>query len=680
MATNQFFGCYYLLQVGENGFMLKLASWEEFCRELQQDFKLFLFILGVFCLFRIGFIAVMHSFLSESVTVSDIAAALYYGVRISLKSAGLLVLLPLIFCTGLRLVFAWRKLGKIRLYLGLAYVTLLSFLFQARIPYYQEFRMAFNQLVFNTFHDDVTAILHTVVEQYNLPARILAAVITAMILGQLLRRWLAAKTYAFPRFARWYQNIALRAALLIVVYQLAVFVRFGGTMTYAYNIDWENAGITKDQLLNEAILDDVQALYRAYVLHERVSSSTGLDMDPGRLVEYGGYLAERPVQSGELADFLRKQVVAGTQNPPRQVFLIIGESYANWPLLPQYSSLNIANGLKSIIAQEEAAYVDSFLPNGMCTISGVMGILTGLAEANLYLNYLPESYREPYETALAPQMKRLGYAADFWYAGPASWEKLRDFTLAQGFDSFYGMGDFASTDSNVWGCDDYFLYRAVLDRIRDRQPGLHVILTVSNHSPYTVDLAREGFDPATVAAGLPASLKNDQELIKKLGHFWYADKMLAQFVKEAREQYPDSLFVIVGDHADRVNIATNPSLYERYGIPFVVYGKGITRESLPAQAAGSHINIVPTLLELIAPPGFEYYSVGRSLTKGNQFGINYGFWITPGFMGKADSDYAETHRVKQGLEPPDQATIRREVDSARAVSWWRIKYGKQLHH
>ncbi len=658
--------------------MFKLASWEEFCSELQQDLKLFIFILGVFCLFRVGFIAVMHSFLSESVTVRDIAAALYYGFRISLKSAGLMVLLPLVFCTGLRLIVRWRKLGKIRLYLGLAYVTMLSFLFQARIPYYQEFRMAFNQLLFNTFNDDVTAIVHTVIEQYNLPVRILLAVITAIVLGNLLRRWLAAKTYAFPRFDKWYQNIVLRAALLIVIYQLAIFVRFGGTMTYAYNIDWENSGITKDQLLNEAILDDVQALYRAYTLHERVSSSTGLDMEPGRLADYGGYLAERPVQSTDLADFLRKKVVAGNNNPPRQVFLIIGESYANWPLLPQYSNLNIANGLKNIIAQDEAAYVNAFLPNGMSTISGVMGVITGLAEANLYLNYLPESYREPYETALAPQMKRLGYATDFWYAGPASWEKVRDFTLAQGFDSFHGMGDFASNAGNVWGCDDYFLYQAVLGQVRTDQPGLHVILTVSNHSPYTVDLAREGFDPAIVAAGLPASLKNDQELIKKLGHFWYADKMLARFVKEAREQYPDSLFVIVGDHADRVNIDTNPSLYERYGIPFVVYGKGITKESLPEQAAGSHINVTPTLLELVAPAGFEYYSVGHSLTKGNQFGINYGFWITPGYIGKTDSDNAEAHMLKLGFEPPDQETIRQEVDSARAISWWRIKYGKQL--
>lgn len=652
-------------------------SWDEFFTELQQDCKLFVFILAVFCLFRIGFIVVMNSFLSDAVTASDIGAALYYGFRISLKSTGLLLLLPLC-CTGFRLFFPWKRLNNIRFYLGAGYVVILSFLFHARIPYYQEFRMAFNQLLFNTLRDDVTAIVHTVTEQYNLPVRILLAIVTAFFLCKILKRWLAAKTFTLPRLPKWYQNIALRVALLIVIYHLIIFVRFGGTMNYLDNIEWENSGVTKDQLLNEAILDDVQALYRAYVLHGRVAASTGLAMDPARLAEYGSYLAGHTVDSVKVDDFLRKNVVNGTDSPPRHVFLIISESYANWPLLPQYSNLNIANGLKGIIAEENADYSPNFLPNGMSTISGVMGIVTGLAEANLYLNYLPESYKEPYSTALAPQMKRLGYTADFWYAGANSWEKIRDFSLSQGFDAFYGIGDFDSASGNVWGCDDKYLYKAVLGGIKDNKPGLHVVLNVSNHSPYTVDLAKEGFDPSFVTAGLPDKLKNDQELIKKLGHFWYADKMLAQFVKEARSKYPDSLFIIVGDHADRLNLETNPSMFARYAIPFVVYGKGVTKESLPESAAGSHINVTPTLLELVGSTGFEYYSVGRSLTNGNDFGMNYGFWITSGYMGKADDEYQEAHMPRQGLKPPDQDKIRQEIDAARAISWWRIKFGKML--
>ena len=639
---------------------------------------MFIFILAVFCLFRVGFIVVMHSFLSEAVTLDDIAIALYYGLRISLKSAGLMAVTSIVCCTLLRLIVCRQKVIHIRFYLGAAYMVVLSFLFQARIPYYQEFHMAFNQLLFNTVHDDVSAIAYTANAQYNLPVRILAAIITALLLCKLLRRFLRSKTYAFPKMSRWYQNIALRVILLIVVYHLTIFIRFGGAMTYGYEIDWENSGVTKDQLLNEAILDDVQALYRAYELHERIASSTGLCMNPQNVTEYGSYLAGRPIQSNQLDDFLRKEVATGTTEPPRQVFLIIAESYANWPLLPEYQKLNIANGLKNIIAHEDAAYSPNFLPNGMSTVSAVMGVLTGFADANLYLNTLPEAYEEPYSTALAPQMKRLGYSADFWYAGPSSWEKVRDFSLAQGFDAFYGMGDFDNDGGNAWGCDDAYLYKAVLDRVKDDRPGLHVLLTVSNHSPYTVDLTKAGFDPEIVMAGLPEKAKHDPELVKKLGHFWYADKMLAQFVEAAKCQYPDSLFIIVGDHADRLNIEANPHLYERYAIPFVAYGKGVSKESFPETAAGSHINVTPTLLELVAPSGFSYYSIGRSLTSGNDMGINYGFWLTSDYIGEADGDYSEAHLTRQDMCPPESSKIRQEVDSARGVSWWRIKFGKTL--
>lgn len=660
------------------GFTIKRATWDAFFVELQQAVKLFLFIIAVFCLFRIAFILWMHSFLSEAVNGRDIGAALYYGFRISLKSAGLLVLPSFLCCLALSFFMRGTHLARLRFYVGALYVVALSFLFQARIPYYQEFRMAFNQLLFNTVHDDVSAIVYTVTVQYNLPLRVLLALVTAALLCKLLRRWLSVKPFVFPKLPKWYYNIVLRVALLVCVYYLTIFIRFGGAMTYAYDIDWENSGVTKDQLLNEAILDDVQALYRAYELHERIASSTGLNMNPAKVSEYGNYLAGRTVQSDQIDDFLRKEVSPGQKSSPRQVFVIIGESYANWPLLPAYKDLHIADGLKGIIAEENAAYTPNLLPNGMSTVSAVMGVVSGFADANLYLNTLPEAYQEPYSTALAPQMKRLGYMADFWYAGPATWERIKDFSLAQGFDAFYGMGDYENAGGNAWGCDDADLFKAVLSRVKDDKPGMHVILTVSNHSPFTVNLAQAGFEPDKVAAALPEKQRGDQELIKKLGHFWYADKMLAQFVRQAQQQYPDSLFIIVGDHADRVNIEANPPLFERYAIPLVAFGKGVTKEAFPETAAGSHVNLTATLLELAAPAGFEYYSIGRSLTKGNDIGINYGFWITSDYMGEADGEYVEPHLARQGLCPPEAGKIRQEVDAVRGVSWWRIKYGKTL--
>ncbi len=655
-----------------------MLKWEELFRNIQQDFKLYVFVLAVFCLFRIGFILVLQSYISEATALQDIFMALYYGIRISLKSTGIVALVSLIFCTGLGFFIKHEKIRSIRYVAGCFYISILSLLFYARIPYYEQFHAGFNQLLFNTFNDDVTAIFYTLVEQYNLPMRLAMTAVTAILLSKLLKAWLSTKTYHLPYFSKWYQNIAFRTSLLILLYYVVIFIRFGGSMTYAYNIDWENSGVTKDEFLNEAILDDVQALYRAYTLHERVMASTGLDMDPQQMMEYGTYVAGQQVASHHIDDFLAKQAQGASIRKPRHVFLIIGESYANWPLLPQYKDLNIANGVKNIIAQEDAAYVSAFLPNGMSTISGVMGIVTGLAEANLYLTYLPESYKEPYSTAIAPQMKALGYKTRFWYAGPTSWERVKDFALAQGFDEFYGMGDIESQSGNVWGCDDKYLFQAAATGIAEEPPSFNIILNISNHSPYTVDLQAEGFDETSVVNALPEKLKGDKELIKKLGHFWYADKVLSEFINNTRKKYPDSLFMITGDHADRFNIDPNPSIYERYGIPFIVYGQDITKQTLSEKAAGSHINITPTLVELIAPQGFRYHSLGDSLTRENSLGFNYGFWITRDYVGKLGSHTLEVIPNNNVTVIPNEDTVQQDVDARRAISWWRVKYGKDI--
>mgnify|MGYP006962768056 CR=1 FL=1 len=44
--------------------------------------------------------------------------------------------------------------------------------------------------------------------------------------------------------------------------------------------------------------------------------------------------------------------------------------------------------------------------------------------------------------------------------------------------------------------------------------------------------------------------------------FWYADKMASDFINKVKAKYPDSLFIFVGDHADRYNIDKVPTMYE----------------------------------------------------------------------------------------------------------------------
>lgn len=655
-----------------------MSAWERFFKNIQQDLKLYFFLLIILSLFRVAFIGMLHRYLGDGTTLADILSALFYGLRISLKTAGAIVLLSFLFSSCINIIIKSKIVEKVRYFIGCVSTIILTFLFHARIPYYEEFHAAFDQFIFNTFKDDTTALFDTLIKQYQLPLRLLSVAVISFVLCWVLKILLNTSTYPLPKFSKWPKTLAYRTTIILIIAAFMVFSRFGGSFTYGKSIHWENAAVSKDAFLNEAILDDVQALYRAYAGYERLRGAKGLDIKADKITEYGAHLANRPIITNNIDDYIKKQAQGPKISKPRHIFVIVGESYAEWPLLPKYKDLNIANGLKNIIEQDNAVFVKPFLPSGSGTAQAVNGIVTGLAEVNLYPNYQPESYKKPYATAMAVQMKKLGYKTYFWYGGFASWQRIKDLALAQGFDQFYGCNDLQGSTGNSWGMEDKYFLNAIAAKISDDQPTFHVILTTSNHPPYSVNLDNEGFDDKSLG-GVPNSFKANKDWKEKLGHFWYADRAISDFVQQVHKKYPESLFAITGDHADRMNIDSNPSLYERYAIPFVLYGNGVDKSLIPASAAGTHLSIAPTLIELIAPQGFEYYSINDSLTKGNTIGANHKFWISSNTIGKTDAPGSEQIPGSDSLNTsPSPESVKEFVDSIRALSWWRIRNGQNI--
>ena len=658
-------------------FSSRLFSWQAFYSVAAKGLKVFLFYLAVLSFCRAFFIFWMHDYMAATTGGADIALALWRGARLSCQTAGGLALFSLVSAAFLRFFhapledLAWRVTSALSL-------TMLSILYVASFPYYHQYHTGFHQIIFNTVNEDAFALFVSLVQEFYLPLRLAGAFLLAFLLYRALRFLLAHKVLpALPELAFPWQLLA-RFAFLAVFLCVVLLSAFGGSLRWQEAVDWENAGVTNDAFLNEAILDDFQALYRAYTLNRRFLACNGLNFTVEEIERLAALHAGRPADTLDLDVYLTQEAGGAQIEKPRHIFLIISESYANWPLLEKYAGLSIADPMKDILREDDTVYCDTFLPNGTSTVSAVTGIVTGFADANLYLTTMPESFAAPYPTAIAPTFSRLGYGTDFWYAGPATWERIEPFCRAQGFDRFYSRGDFSSDEGSVWGVDDEVLYREVLSRIDPEAPGLHVILNVSNHSPYTVDLAAKGFPADDVRTALPEKAQQDAALLKELGHYWYATRELAAFVRAAKEKFPESLFVIVGDHADRYNIEKTPSLYERYAIPFILTGYGVQKGLLTDGAAGSQIDIAQTLVEMIAPLGFRYEAVGRSLTRGNRRGVNYGFWITHEAIGKADVVPLVGEPIQGRSGVLDEEAMQDYINAVRALSWWRPKYGPLL--
>ena len=644
---------------------------------VQRDARLFLFVLILLEIYRGLFIVFMSSYMNEDSGAAQIFSAMFTGLRLSLKTAGAVTLISFVFVTivGLR--------QRLRLVIGIAASFIFSLLFMLRFPYYRAFQSTFGLEVVQGFHDDIWSIIVTMFQEYGILWRFIVALILTLLCIAALSRLLIIKTFPLPELDG-KKKYFFGAGLGVGIILFGLFVRFGGSFTYGSGINWENAGVTTDDFLNECILDDAQALYRARAMAKRMEAGEISGVDANKILESAQLIAtNHELTEKNLAPYLERKAKGEHIQKPKHIFIILGETFMQWPMLGKYDELLIAEGIKSLIAEENCYYSRNFMPNGDFTSTAITGLVTGLPDVNIKVNYQARTYEKLYITAMAPAFKELGYKVDFWYGGMPSWDSIAKMSLAQGFDNFYGYPDFNAPKQTTWGTKDENLFNALLAHLPDEPPTVHLIMTTTNHPPYNLDLAAEGYDIDAVTEALKKipSVDDVNQLAVELGHYWYMDEVITNFVRAASEKFPESIFVVTGDHAVRCDPSTHPTLFEHQSVPFVLYGAGVTKEILPPDAVGDHISIVPTLIELIAPKDFAYYSIAPSLFESDGVGFNNAVFLTSKVAGQIDSDVMELlpHVASNELNDvnltDERAHALEIIGAMRTVAWWMIING-----
>ena len=411
---------------------------------IQRDLRLFVFVLILLEVYRGLFIFVMSNYISAESGSAQIFSAMWAGLRLSLKTAGAITLISFIFVTigGLR--------ARFRLLIGIVASLIFSLLFMLRFPYYRAFQSTFGLEVVQGFHDDLWSIIVTMFQEYGIAWRFLAALILTLICIAALSRLLLLKTFPLPELVGKKKIAGFSAGLIVAIFLFGLFVRFGGSFTYASGINWENAGVTTDDFLNECILDDAQALYRARAMAKRMEAGEIWGVDQNKIFESAQIVAaNKELTEQNLAPYLERKAAGERIQKPRHIFIILGETFMQWPMLGKYDELLVAEGIKSLIAEENCYYSRNFMPNGDFTSTAINGLVTGLPDVNIKVNYQARTYERLYITAMAPAFKELGYNVDFWYGGMPSWDSIAKMSLAQGFDNFYGYPDFNAPDKRL---------------------------------------------------------------------------------------------------------------------------------------------------------------------------------------------------------------------------------------
>ena len=635
-------------------------------------------------LFRILFIGLFSNQLVQGLFTTDTSEALWLGLRLSLKTAGFAMLFSAVICTVPCLFCRTWKSDNLRYYWFAFLTFLFSILFFARIPYYKIFNSGYNLMIINGKHDDIGAILVTAVQEYGLLWRLPLAILTALGLCFLLSKWLGTGTHRFIVHGT-KETIAKSVLVLAGIAVFWVFVRYGGTVFSKNTINWENASRFRSNLLNEAVLDDGQALYRVYSIYRRMKKTMEVTFTAKELrnkIAAAGGNSQADTVDGA---FLRRVTEEKLKTQPRHIMLVLGESYAQWPFLPQFDKPGgylVEKGRK-LAASPQSMQTHHMLSHGDGTMPAVNGFLSGLPDTGIYLNYEKESFQEPYAMGIGSVLKQLGYKTIFWCGGFGSWQGVEPFARAQRFDEFRDASRFAGyKGGNTWGAPDQELFTNVANYIVQHkgEKTFHLILTTSNHPPYTVDLQAAGFDSAKVEAQLPETIAGDKTTVNELGHIWYADHAMGEFVERVEQNVPESLFVITGDHAERFSFAKEMDLQTLSSIPCIIYGKGINPAWIPKNQFGSALQIAPTIAVLAGRKGDTYNSMAPDLLQKRDFVFNHKLWADASGMYKQslpqqqDSQKQDSQKREKTLSEAEWNRIK----ILRQIAAWRILKGNRI--
>lgn len=203
-------------------------------------------------------------------------------------------------------------------------------------------------------------------------------------------------------------------------------------------------------------------------------------------------------------------------------------------------------------------------------------------------------------------MKDKGYDAKYIYGGYGYFDNMNYFFAHNGFE-VVDRSDFVRgeiTFSNIWGVCDEDLFRKVV-RESDkswtaRKPFFSLVLTTSNHRPYTYPSGKIDIPSGTGRGGA----------VK------YADYALGELIAQARKRpwFADTLFVIVADHCASSAGKTDLPI-KKYIIPLIVYSPAHIKPRTVTTMA-SQIDIAPIVLGLM---NFNYRTrfIGSDILRTN---------------------------------------------------------------
>lgn len=659
-----------------------------FYQGIQQDLKLFLFFPILSAIFRFIFIKVYQPYPSLKGHRKALWECFYFGFWWGMDFNAFVFLASMILVSlpSIWLDF-FRSYGtELRIGIGALYAIVLYAAFAGKMIFYYHFHDTFNYLIHMGTHAEKHNLLDIFFHQHH-GGWILFGYIPYLILVAA-GCWLVQQfpSFSYPHFSSDTTRCIFNTFLFLGSLVLFQWIRFGGTLNHRNKPEWDTIPtiVKEDTFLARACIDDLIALKwvrRKPLAEEMQCSEADLKAAVKRILPKDAAWRE---QENPLQYF--HHVAQGPLiKKPSQVFFIVGESVPQWALDPLYSKLHVLDATKKWIADPHTAYLRNFLPAGNVSRPSIVSLMSGIYDAQLELNEMESFWKAQTLTSFAGQMKKLGYRTLYWYGGNASNGNFNHFGLAQGFDEVHSATDFCGDHApRTWvGVYDHVFLEKAAQLIKEsKEPTFHFVYTTSNHGPYKIPAEVLQVDADAMLKDTEADIRDNEERRKAFSTACYADRAVQKFIADMQTAYPDALFIYTGDHSNLYGDLSNSSLVPRdymyrelYCTPLLIHHPDITQDFFHGNTIGTHLSILPTVLEMIAPKGFSYYALCPSLTQKQPAGFaTPKQWITPMELGEVASGLVE--KVKESdvegtkkYKPTDTSWRQRSSDMTSLTAW-----------
>lgn len=636
---------------------------EQFFLSAQQDIKLFLCFPIICALFRAIFIMTHKPYPSLKGKGKALWQCFRFGFwwGMDLNAYVFPISLILVTLPGLFIV-SWGQSGDtIRIIIGLLYAVVLYIAFVGKMIFYAQFHDIFNNIVFLGEKAEKHNLIDVFFHQYHGARKLLLLIPYIIFVFLLLQGLLSLPSIPYPHFSgAAYYGFNVIAVLLMVA--LFYYCRYGGTFMHDEKPEWDTIPpiVKEDPFLAKATVDDLIALkmLRHHPMNEtmQMSDEENLAIAKPLLEKLGGGVGS----FDNMLQAFRHEAQGPRIDKPSHIFLIVGESYSQPYFDPAFADLHIADEGKKFRADPHTASIPTALSAGIISRPSIVSLMLGIFDAGLELNEREAFWQGTLPTSLPLQLRKLGYETNYWYGGSLSNGNFSHFAPACGFDHAYSATEICDPDApRSWvGVYDHIFLQKAAELIRAKKAPLqfHFIYTTSNHGPYKMPLRKLGFEAEKIMH-VQSDVLQEKIIPKVLGTYWYSDKAINQFIQDMKAQYPDSLFIVTGDHGAQCSELQHTSFMKReytfrelHSPVLMFHHPQLKAYSLADNPIGGHMNIMPTIFELIAPKGFTYYSMFGSLTKPVDACVTPYHWATRKAIGACGKTYYQSIDAKSGAE------------------------------